>query len=786
MSRSELRWFNLNVPAGLLILALGGCSGDDGSPGAAGAPGPGVAPLASATSLTITVTGVSIQSAPVVRFKVVNQDGVAVAGFSDTDLRFNIAKLVPGANGDPSKWQNYVNRASSGAVQGSQERLRTGYPWGTLTDHKDGTFTYTFATDITDSAANPCPAPCKDANGSALDVSYQPALVHRVSIQQGNSALPKSNATYDFIPGSGPVASSGREIVNTAKCNECHNQLTAHGSRIETKLCVTCHNPGTWVAGSPNTTVDFKVFIHKLHRGENLPSVEAGTPYKIGSDDFSDVVFPQDIRHCAKCHDGAATAQGDNWKIRPSMAACGSCHDDIDFSKDGSGTPPVDPTGHPGGIVSDNSECITCHATNRIAGSIEETHSLPSKLKAEGAKYQFNILSVTNTAPGLSPVITFSVTDPTNGDAKYNIKTNTTLSGGSLSLAIAWSNTDENNAGSTSNPGQALTVGLTGSSAANAVDNGDMTYTVDLATATLGTGVTNRVIPAAITGSGRVALYGRAAVDLDPGAAGAERVRIKAAFKDFAVTDATPVARRQVVDIVKCDKCHDQLSLHGDSRTDEPGLCVMCHNPSATDVNRRPKIAAGPDAGFPDASVTLDGKREEAIDFKRLIHGIHSAAKTSYTGATAYGFRNKGLVVYGFGGSANDFSHIRFPGILNDCTTCHLAGTYELTGKWEIPTASGVLGSSLLTAPSLPSLVVGAPTFSAQLGDQTDDLNVTPTASVCSSCHDGQVAMSHMQLNGALFAATQATINTGLTLEACAICHGPGRLADVKVMHGVK
>jgi hypothetical protein len=43
-----------------------------------------------------------------------------------------------------------------------------------------------------------------------------------------------------------------------------------------------------------------------------------------------------------------------------------------------------------------------------------------------------------------------------------------------------------------------------------------------------------------------------------------------------------------------------------------------------------------------------------------------------------------------------------------------------------------------------------------------------------------------MQLMGALFSATQATINAGATLEACAICHGPGRSADVKVIHRVK
>jgi OmcA/MtrC family decaheme c-type cytochrome len=797
-----------------LTLGLAGCSGDDGAPGAPGAPGPSIATLADATALNITITGASVGSPPVVSFSVTNQDGVAVAGFAETDLRFNIAKLIPGA---PSRWQNYINRASSGAVQGSQERSRTGYPWGTLVDNKNGTFTYTFATDITNAAAT-CPAPCTDADGVALDTSYQPTLTHRVTIQQSNTALPKANATYDFVPAGGAVSTT-REIVKTATCNECHNQLVAHGSRIETKLCVTCHNPGSWVAGvagtTPNTPVDFKVMIHKIHQGEELPSVKAGTPYAIGSADFSTVVFPYsafklgDTRACAKCHDGAVTAQGDNWKNQPSKAACSSCHDDVYFgtspdplktayqtvshmtvSANAGAAAPADPA---------DSTCITCHGAGQVADLVVK-HDLPNLLKAEGAKYQFNILTVTNTGPGQSPQITFSITNPADG-SKYDLKTDTRLSAGSISLLVGWNNTDENNAGSTSNPAQPLTVGLTGSSAANAADNGNLTYTVDLALVTLGTGVTNRVIPASMTGSGRVAIYGRASVDVD-GDTVKDTVRIKAAYKDYAITDATPVARRQVVDIAKCDKCHDQVSLHGDSRTNEPGLCVICHNPNATDVTRRPKTG-----GIPDPTLTLDTKKEEAIDFKRLIHGIHAAAKTDYpvapatVGVTAHGFRNKGLVVWGYPGAAscltggvytcqNDFSDVRFPGILNDCSTCHTTksvsgttyGTYELVGTWEVPTQSGVLGSTIDTAPA----AVDAATLATGLATNTDDLNITPTAAVCSSCHDGDVARSHMTLNGALFSATQATINTGATLEACAICHGPGRIADVKVIHGAK
>ena len=786
-NQSAFQWFGHFIAASLLALGLAGCA-DDGSPGAPGAPGPGVAPLATATALNIEVTGVTINSAPVVRFKVTNQDGVAVAGFGDADLRFNIAKLVPGSNGAPSKWQNYINGTSgTRPVFGSQERASTG---GTLVDNKDGTFVYTFATDI---ANVTCPGPCTEVDGvTPLNVSYQPSLTHRVTIQQGNSAYPKFNAIYDFVPAGGAVTT--RDIVKTETCNECHNQLSLHGSRIETKLCVTCHNPGTWDTTGPTPqTADFKVMIHKIHQGEELPSVKAGVPYNIGGHDYSTVIFPYsavalgDTRACAKCHDGAKTANGDNWKTQPSKAACTACHDNVYFGTAPNPAKPYETESHialaaaytpPFTVGPDPTDdmCAQCHvSSNPTYPDIARVHDLPNLLKAEGLKYVFNIRSVTNTGPGLVPVIVFSVDNAAG--VPYNIKSDPQFlnSSASLSVLVGWNNVDENNTGSNAHPGQPINISLLGSGAANAVDSGGNTYTVNMG---------GKTIPASgVSGSGRVALYGRVGVDVD-GDTAINRVRVKAAYKDFGITDSPAVARRQVVDIAKCDKCHDQVSLHGDARTNEPGLCVICHNPSATDVNRRPK-GVGTGGLFPNAALTIDSKTEEAIDFKRLIHGVHAAAKTDYSAAAAHGFRDKGLVVYGYSG-AQDFSHVRFPGILNDCLTCHVTptgsnpGTYELTGKWEVPTASGILGSSINTVPN------PAGDYLLELADQTDDLNITPTAGVCSACHDGVVAKSHMQLNGALFTATQAEINTGITLEACAICHGPGRVADVKVVHGVK
>ncbi len=779
--------YKLVISVGLLAVALAGC-GEDGDPGPAGPPGPpGLPPPSAATALNMAVTGVTINSAPVVDFSVTNQNGVPVAGLTTSDLRFNIAKLTPGSNGNPSTWQNYIvttQNASApdapkpiaSAVQGTRENN------GALVDHGDGTYTYTFSTDITNVA---CPAPCQDAYGNPLDLSYNPNLTHRLDIQT-RGALPAVNAVYTFRPADG--ATSGiftRDIVKTGNCNECHNKLEAHDARIETRYCVTCHNPGSTDPDSGNT-VDFKVLIHKLHRGENLPSVAGGGSYAIWGHnntkhDFSDVVFPQHIRNCTKCHDGSGdsatnprwTPQGDNWKTQPSMVACGSCHDDIDFSKDGA----VDPNGHPGGIVTDNSLCTTCHAAGGIAGSIEEKHAVPQKLA--GAKFKYNIVSVTG---GATPSIQFSVTDPTNADAPYDITTDpafTTTAGGLSRLAIdvAWSTRDFNNEGSGADPAQPISINPVSTCGGPGTPTADWSCTAAAGVYTL-TKLTP--LPASATGTGRIGMEGHPAAPSDPVGAPSVydmRVPVTSVVADFGITDSPAVPRRKVVDVAKCDKCHDVLSLHGDNRVNEPQLCVICHNPNDTDVNRRPKNVSG----LPDATVTLDKKKEEAIDFKRLIHGVHAAAQKHYDGTPAHGFREKGLVIYGFGSfpaNEHDFSHVRFPGILNDCETCHLPGTYTLAGTWQTPTQNGILASTIDTAPN----ATDAATFAAGLATPADDLNITPTAAVCSSCHDSLVAQSHMTINGALFMAVQSPV-IDANVESCAVCHGPGRDFDVDKVH---
>jgi OmcA/MtrC family decaheme c-type cytochrome len=730
-SASAARTSRWTIAATLAASLLAACAGDDGSDGDDGTPGvPGPGTTSEATALTFALDRITTTGTPTVEFTVTNEDGVRFTGLAQGQARFTFAKLVPGSNGNPTSWQSYINRtetkgagawgAGGTAIQATSESN------GTLENNLDGTYRYTFVNAFTNIT-------------TPVAVSWEPGLTHRLGVQISGGDLPATNFTHDFRPSDG--ATTGlvqRDIVQTASCNECHSKLALHGGgRVETKYCVTCHNPGTKDANSGNT-VDFKVMVHKIHRGENLPSVEAGGEYVIwgnsdGKNDYSEVVHPQDIRNCTKCHDVAdsATPQGDNWQLAPSAEACGSCHDDVNFATG---------AGHSDeNFATDNSQCTVCHSDGGFVGTVAESHAI--KDKVEGAKYAFSFVSVTNAAPGQFPVITYKITDPTNANAPYDVRaggTNPrfTSSTASLTILLAWGNGDFDNIGngSATTPASALSLNgrTSGTNNGAPVDNGNGTYTI----------TSTKAVPATASGSGTAAFYGRAAGDFDGDTTFSDQVPIKGAVKAFAITDTTAVARRVVVDGEKCNACHDRLILHG-QRLAEPQMCTACHNPDNTDVSRRGGVMG------------IDGLFERSIDFKVMIHAIHGADKRAEDNP------DKPYVVYGFGGSVNDFSHVEYPGVLNNCSQCHAGDSFE------IPLASTVRATTL---------------DSNGIADHGDDINATPTAAVCTSCHTSDLAATHMEQNGASFVMVG---DPGTYNETCAVCHGPGRMADVAEVHAV-
>ena len=291
--------------------------------------------------------------------------------------------------------------------------------------------------------------------------------------------------------------------------------------------------------------------------------------------------------------------------------------------------------------------------------------------------------------------------------------------------------------------------------------NGDGTYSV---TAPL-------PVPVTASGTGEVAMEGHPAGQ-DANGAWTVRVPVKSAYRYFPITDTSNRPRRQIVSVEKCMSCHrsdgsgaaPQLTLHGSNRTEEVQVCVMCHNPNNTDIVFRL-------ATDPKAVVGRYVYPEQSLDFKTLIHGIHVSTTD---------FRKDPLVVIAFNRTVFDASTlVRFPGELRNCVTCHIDN--RTRGTFELPLSPDVLGSTFDTKSNLSTSPTTIDT------DPTNDVKVSPTAAVCSSCHDEGEAIDHMvRTGGASFSATQADLTNGVVVERCVRCHGPGRKMSVRRVHQIR
>jgi len=730
---------------GLLIAGCGGGDGAAGSPGAAGPAGPpgppgpstgGGIPVTSAEKINVLFTDVVVPAgggAPTVQFTLRNDLNQGLVGLPAANIRFVIAQLTPGTNGGSSEWQSYVTR-DDGGVTDAQATTETATA-GTYVDNSDGTYQYTFENALTAYPAGPV---------------FDESKTHRVGIEIRTTSggfwpenIPADNAPIDFLPtGGAPIFT--RLIVDSADCNACHDNLEMHGeARFDVEYCVQCHNPSS-IDGDTGNTVDMKRLIHNIH--------SARPDYQIIGfggrlHEWSDLVWPQDIRNCQTCHDedNPNTPQASNWRLVPNRAACGTCHYDDGDALNGEHDYAIEDGIHPLGLVfTDDTQCLGCHGpdgtvTNPEGRLVQIPIAHEILEKTAGEAFSYNVEDVTNSGQGQFPVIIFSVTDPTNNDAAYNIHTDppfTTCAGGAsrLAIGVAWSSTDYANIGSGNLPGIPISMNPLAACGGASTDNGNGTFTVTSPTA----------VPATASGTLAVTIEGHPAVDVDNDGS-PERIAVTNAIRYAQITDPNPVPRRSVVDIQKCDDCHNQLSLHGNNRTDKPEVCVTCHNPMMTDVNRRGGGTCLSDLGADD----------QTIDFKHMIHGIHASGEIG-----------KSYDVCGFGNSAHSFDFI-YPGRLNNCEGCHLADTYY-------PVDSAQVFGTTFDAND-PAIL-------------TDDRVVSPNASVCSACHIGALDIEHMEQNGADFNASKAADGTLTSsgVETCAVCHGPGKTADVKVMHEIE
>jgi OmcA/MtrC family decaheme c-type cytochrome len=829
MEKKKTRnWIGL-IAAGVVATLVAGCGGGDtgatgpageaGATGPAGPAGPSGTPGASGSSAvnvgsntltntsaittnaaqwaalepTVTVTAVTIASAPVVSFKVADGFGRPIVGLGNTtksstatvaslpNLAFSIAKLVPTAAGSPSKWVSYIVTTVPTTTAAAAPTRPSTDNTGTLVDNGDGSYKYTFYRDITKVKDQVAGMTVAAPNNLADlgDLSYTATLTHRLTIQlSGNAPGTGTNTPtaasssvaavamkkpidviYDFIPSTGaPVTATdaSRVIVANAKCEECHRKLGGipgasvaadsagfhGGSRNNVAYCVVCHteqrkygnteatattNGAVKTFTSATSVLDGRAvgnlpnYIHKIHAGELLVNQN----YSYAGIAMNETKYSQDIRNCTKCHDGSATstaqtAQGDNWKSVPSRLACGSCHDGINFAT-GTGVKLSDAANglttsafaHPAGAQADDSLCALCHKADTIdvyhlpvtppnpgnallAGqSNANTNaawiaSNTSRLPAGAVKVAYDIKSVSRNA-SKQPVIVFrmlqngarkdlnvfatATANPVTGDKEiwdnymgapsayfvFAVPQDGTTKPADFNVSASgwlkkiWNGTATGTGAGTLSAPDAdgyYTVTLTGitvpDSAVMLTGGVGYTYTVTSTLPLTQTNLADYPVTAA-TAAGQTNKQGGLIV-ITPNA-------------QKVATGYT--GRRAIVEDARCNACHQELgtftedAFHAGQRNDGT-TCSWCHRPNQTS------------SGW-------------SADSTSFIHGIHAAAKRT----------NK--FTWHAASTTDGFWKIGYPGVLNQCETCHLPGTYDFSASASAAAADNRLFRTVAT-----------------------------------------------------------------------------------------
>src|SRR5262245_35533042 len=685
----------------------------------------------------ITAATVNAQGVVTITFTLTDGEGVPLTpSTSSTDdprqarVRFTIAHLDVDTATTEGQTTTFTRYRSYIVPTPGQPGYDSGGSLAAL-DAARGIYTYTFAT--------------------VLPPGFPATLTHTVGGQVERNLGPRTlfaNPLFDFVPAGGPVTTV-RQVATTAECNGCHDPLAEHGGgRREVGLCQLCHTDQGFDPESGNS-IELQQMIHRIHRGNELPSVVngplgvryaiigfqnqapvfaekvqacaggalAGVPCSSDGEcpngtctgtTVTGVGFPQDIRSCAVCHSQGATAS--DYLTKASTTACTGCHDDVNPSEmpTGAGAPG---TNHPGGQP--EAFCSTlCHVPSgpEFGISVAGAHTVPQR-SAQLQGLVGELLSASGI-PGGSVTITFRLTNR----AGTPLTSVTGLS--SLALAISGPSSDFGGL----NPPVTTPSMLSASGGTLTGPDGSGVFAF---TTTVANGV-----PAGGTGTWRVGMEARRNVTI-AGLSGTVQEAMQNVVRDFSVDGSAVVPRREVVEQANCGSCHgvfsQGFSVHGNLRN-QVEYCVVCHNPSNTDFARRVGVAGA-------------NPNTEPIGLKHMLHKIHTGEELT----------QQPYVIYGFNGSVNNFGEVLFPGNRADCVKCHLEDTFLL------PLPAGLLPTRL-------SEIMG--------GVNTPIGSIPPIQDACLSCHDSQATAAH--------AATNTTPDGA---EACAVCHGEGGIEPVSTVH---
>ena len=592
-----------------------------------------------------------------------------------------IASYIPKGS---EQYVAYTTATATGSALGTVTRPTFEIGGGTLTSSSSGQYTYVFKAQAP-SGFDPTVTTTVGMNGSRNLTSF-------------NLGTSYGSDTFNFVP-NGSAVTVTRDVVRTESCNSCHDQLAFHGGHaFGMQQCVLCHQPQN-VDPVTGNTLDLKVMAHKIHMGSQLPSVVGtsstpGVPYQIAGfggriSDFSTVVDPADPRRCGVCHSQTSgAAQAKAFLTEPSRAACGACHDDVNFATGAN---------HPGGFQTDDTQCANCHipqGETPFDASILGAHVVPNDTKTT---YPPNpdtligsvvvaITGVTNGSAGQKPLVAYTVKDINGNPIALN---DPTLE--DLQFTMAGPTTDY---GYTSFGSDVKTPGYVAEDGTQGTcdSKGNCTYTFQHA------------IPASATGTYAIGVESERLEDVLPNTNAAQQVESGTpnSIFYFSVDGSKVAARRTVVAESNCNQCHVHLTLHGNRRND-PNYCVFCHNPSNTDASQRPA-----------------GQTAQTINMAVMVHRIHDGVNVTANGGKPY-------IVAGFGGSTHDFSGVLYPAMsptgaatyTQNCSMCHVNGSEQ-------------------------NLPVG---LNAVVDPQGWINPVQATGSACSGCHVSKPEAAHFAAN---------------------------------------
>ncbi|MEO7707390.1 MAG: OmcA/MtrC family decaheme c-type cytochrome, partial [Caldimonas sp.] len=632
---------------------------------------------------------------------------------------------------------------------------------------------------------------------------------------------------------------------NVQYCVVCHTDQRRYG---QVEAAFTANGAVRTFTATDTRIVDGRAignlpnFVHKVH----LSKLLVHQKYNFAGVDLNETTYPQDIRNCTSCHDGSSTVSrttktkdGDNWKTKPSALACGACHDGINFAT-GTGvtlrdkaagltTSSIGGTGiaHPAGPVADDSQCALCHKSNGTfpLADIDLSHfpvtppNPQNALKVTGGNANTNSAwiasgsSVGRLPPG-AITVTWDVKSVSRNASKQPVMVFRWLQNGTAVAINPFASAAVNPATGQKEMWDNF-MGAPSAYFVFAVPQDGTTAPADFNAST--SGYLRRIWNGTATGTGVGTLTGPdasgyytvtltgvtvpdSAVMLTGGMgysynATSTQPLTQTNLPDYPVTAATATGqanmqggliviapntqkvaasytgRRAIVEDARCNACHQELgtftedAFHAGQRNDGT-TCSWCHTP-----NQSTSGWSGDSTAF--------------------VHAIHGSAKRQ----NKFGWHAAS--------TTDGFWDVTYPGILNDCQTCHLPGTYDFsagTSAAAVGQVDGIdrrlyravaTGTPAADFKNSPFITAGTAygsgfSFNAGTGATTAAAPTTlvnsPTVAACSACHDSADSISHFKINGAAFYQARGSAITG-TNETCLVCHGTGRVADIAVMH---